>query len=85
MDVVLCLRVFVRYISGKDICGTHDKITEHIRTMTPKDYEFDKNCPMEENSEAIISKGGKSKKRRTKRRRKTKRKTKRRRKTKTKH
>jgi len=80
MDVVLCLRVFVRYISGKDICGIHDEITDHIRTMTPKDYDFDKNCPMEENSEAIISKGGKSKKRRTKRK-KTKRKTKRRRRT----
>jgi DNA polymerase III epsilon subunit-like protein len=84
MDVVLCLRVFVRYISGKDICGTHDEITRHIRTMTPKDYDFINNCPMEENSEAIISKGGKSKKRRTKKKRKTKRKTKRRRKTKTK-
>jgi DNA polymerase III epsilon subunit-like protein len=80
MDVVLCLRIFVRYISGKDICGTHGEITDLIREMSPKDYDFDKNCPMEENSEAIISKGGKSKKRRTKRR-KTKRKTKRRRRT----
>ena len=84
MDVVLCLRVFVRYISGKDICGTHNDITDHIRTMTPPDYDFENNCPMKENSEAIISKGGKSKKRRTKKKRKTKRKTKRRRNTKTK-
>ena len=84
MDVVLCLRVFVRYISGKDICGTHNDITDHIRTMTPPDYDFENNCPMKEDSEAIISKGGKSKKRRTKKKRKTKRKTKRR-KTKTKH
>lgn len=83
-DVVLCLRVFVRYISGKDICGTHGEITEYIRTMTPTDYDFDNNCPMKENSEVIISKGGKSKKRRTKKKRKTKRKTKRRRNTKTK-
>ena len=84
MDVVLCLRVFVRYISGKDICGTHNDITDHIRTMTPPDYDFENNCPMKEDSEAIISKGGKSKKRRTKKKRKTKRKTKRRRNTKTK-
>ena len=81
MDVVLCLRVFVRYISGKDICGTHDEITNYIKTMTPPDYDFENNCPMKENSEAIISKGGKSKKRRTKKKRKTKRRTKRRKRT----
>ena len=64
MDVVLCLRIFVLYISGKDICGTHGEITDLIREMTPKDYDLENNCPMKEDSEAIISKGGKRKKHR---------------------
>jgi len=77
MDVVLCLRVFVKYIGGKDICGDNTKITKYIETLTPDDYDFKNNCPLRENirskspsSKSLTKKGGKrKKKRKTKRKR----------------
>lgn len=84
MDVVLCLRVFIRYISGKDICGQNNHITDYIKKLTPIGYDFDSNCPKKEHISPVISKGGKSKKRRTNKKRKTKHKSKKHRKTKSK-
>ena len=81
MDVILCLRVFVRYISGKDICGQNDDITGYIKKLTPIDFDFDSNCPVEENI-SVIMKGGKSKKRKPKKNKKTQRKNKQNKKTK---
>ena len=81
MDVVLCLRVFVKYIGGKDICGEHGKITDYIKKLTPESYDFENNCPLQENissksspksssSKSPTKKGGKRrKKRKTKRKR----------------
>ena len=84
MDVVLCLRVFIRYISGKDICCQNDDITDYIKKLTPIGYDLDSNCQKKEDISQVISKGGKSKKRKINKKRKTKRKPKKHRKTKSK-
>lgn len=38
IDVILCLRVFVRYMTGEDICGQNSIITNYIKEITPKEF-----------------------------------------------
>ena len=40
-DVVLCLRIFVKYKYDKDVCGTNAKITHRIMKLSPQGYS----CP----------------------------------------
>lgn len=40
-DVVLCLRIFVKYKYDKDVCGTNAKITHRIVKLSPEGYS----CP----------------------------------------
>ena len=40
-DVVLCLRIFVKYKYDKDVCGTNAKITHRIIKLSPEGYS----CP----------------------------------------
>jgi DNA polymerase III subunit epsilon len=40
-DVVLCLRIFVKYKYDKDVCGTNPKITHRIIKLSPQGYS----CP----------------------------------------
>lgn len=40
-DVVLCLRIFVKYKYDKDVCGTNAKITHRIMKLSPEGYS----CP----------------------------------------
>lgn len=40
-DVVLCLRIFVKYKYDKDVCGTNGKITHRIMKLSPEGYS----CP----------------------------------------
>ena len=40
-DVVLCLRIFIKYKYDKDVCGTNRKITNMIINMSPDGYT----CP----------------------------------------
>jgi DNA polymerase III epsilon subunit-like protein len=69
IDVILCLRVFIRYKTGRDICGENAVITNYIQRITPAGFPLSDNCPMEENPMAII-RGGKRRRRvRTKKRR----------------
>lgn len=78
IDVILCLRVFIRYKTGRDICGENEEITNYIRRITPGGFPLSENCPMEENPMAII-RGGKRRRRvRTKKRRTNTKKSKRR-------
>lgn len=37
-DVVLCLRIFIKYKYDKDVCGTNRKITNMIIKMSPEGY-----------------------------------------------
>jgi DNA polymerase III epsilon subunit-like protein len=86
IDVILCLRVFIRYKTGRDICGENRVITSYIERITPSDFPLSDNCPIAHDSNVIL-KGGKrktrirSKKRRT-RSKKSVRKTRRKRKNK---
>ena len=69
IDVILCLRVFIRYKTGKDICGENEVITNYIQRITPDDFPLPENCPIEEDP-SVILKGGKRKRNiRTKKRR----------------
>lgn len=40
-DVVLCLRIFVKYKYDKDVCGTNSMITRRIIKLSPEGYS----CP----------------------------------------
>jgi len=37
-DVILCLRIFIKYKYDKDVCGTNRKITNMIMNMSPEGY-----------------------------------------------
>jgi DNA polymerase III epsilon subunit-like protein len=43
IDVVLCLRVFMKYKYNMDICGTNEVITEYIKNISPEGYI----CPVD--------------------------------------
>jgi DNA polymerase III epsilon subunit-like protein len=73
MDVILCLRVFVMYMGKKDMCNEDATLKTYIQKLTPTDYEFDKNCPLQSSpsktkspkspkSSKSVKKGGKKKK-----------------------
>jgi len=38
IDVILCLRVFMKYKYNEDICGKNDIITEYIFNISPQGY-----------------------------------------------
>jgi len=38
IDVILCLRVFIKYKYNKDICGKNEMITEYIKKISPEGY-----------------------------------------------
>jgi DNA polymerase III epsilon subunit-like protein len=42
IDVILCLRVFMKYKYNEDICGKNDIITEYIRKISPEGYVCNK-------------------------------------------
>ena len=86
IDVILCLRVFIRYKTGRDICGENRVITNYIERITPSEFPLSDNCPIEEDP-SVILKGGKRRrsiitKRKRTYRKKSKRKSKMNRKTK---
>lgn len=79
IDVILCLRVFIRYKTGRDICGENAVITEYIQRITPDGFPLSDNCPIAEDS-SVILRGGKRRRRvRTKKRRTNTKKSKRKR------
>ena len=93
IDVILCLRVFIKYKYNEDICGKNEIITDYIEKISPKKindiYNDNENIKLEiiepfieetivSNSNSNSSKDSKSKKR-GKINKKTKTKTKRRR------
>ena len=61
VDVVVCLRIFLKYNNLPDVCGLNDIITNYIIDISPPDYK----CPIPDSSIKI---GGKSKLIKTKRR-----------------
>jgi len=78
IDVILCLRVFIRYKTGRDICGENAVITNYIQRITPDGFPLSVNCPIAEDS-SVILRGGKRRRRvRTKKRRTNTKKSKRR-------
>jgi hypothetical protein len=38
IDVILCLRVFIKYKYNEDICGKNEIITEYIKRISPEGY-----------------------------------------------
>ena len=38
IDVILCLRVFMKYKYNEDICGKNENITEYIKKISPEGY-----------------------------------------------
>ena len=38
IDVILCLRVFIKYKYNEDICGKNEVITEYIKRISPEGY-----------------------------------------------
>jgi len=38
IDVILCLRVFIKYRYNEDICGKNEIITEYIKRISPEGY-----------------------------------------------
>ena len=68
IDVILCLRVFIRYKTGRDICGENGVITNYIERITPEGFVLSDKCPVEEDH-SVILRGGRRKRRRTKKRR----------------
>jgi len=38
IDVILCLRVFIKYKYNEDICGKNEIITEYIKKISPEGY-----------------------------------------------
>ena len=68
IDVILCLRVFIRYKTGRDICGENGVITNYIERITPEGFDLSDKCPVEEDH-SVILRGGRRKRRRTKKRR----------------
>jgi DNA polymerase III epsilon subunit-like protein len=38
IDVILCLRVFIKYKYNEDICGKNENITEYIKKLSPEGY-----------------------------------------------
>jgi len=77
VDVVVCLRVFLKYNSYQDVCGNNSIITGYIMAISPDGYT----CPSGKPPSAAMAGGSKRRKTKSKRR-KTKSK---RRKTKSKH
>ena len=67
IDVILCVRVFVRYMTGKDICGSNGVITDYIKRITPDDFNINSNCPVPDDS-SVILRGGRRTRRRKYRR-----------------
>lgn len=59
-DVILCLRIFIKYKYDKDVCGTNGKITQQIMKMSPEGYS----CPalegnlIEEDMDVVEMEGG---------------------------
>ena len=43
IDVILCLRVFMKYKYNEDICGKNEIITEYIRKISPDGYVCNEN------------------------------------------
>jgi DNA polymerase III epsilon subunit-like protein len=43
IDVVVCLRIFVKYEYKEDICGKNEIITEYIKKISPEGYI----CPLD--------------------------------------
>ena len=44
IDVILCLRVFMKYKYNEDICGKNETITEYIRKISPEGYVCNESC-----------------------------------------
>lgn len=43
IDVILCLRVYMKYKYNEDICGKNEIITEYIRKISPEGYVCNEN------------------------------------------
>ena len=43
IDVILCLRVYMKYKYNEDICGKNEIITEYIRKISPDGYVCNEN------------------------------------------
>jgi DNA polymerase III epsilon subunit-like protein len=63
VDVVVCLRVYLKYNSLPDVCGKNTTITNYIMDISPPGYT----CP-EPTSEGAMAGGKKRKNKRTKNR-----------------
>lgn len=66
VDVVVCLRVYLKYNNLPDCCGLNDIITNYIIDFSPLDYK----CPISDSNIKINMKGGKKKLNKSKRRNK---------------
>jgi DNA polymerase III epsilon subunit-like protein len=38
IDVIVCLRVFVKYKYNEDVCGKNETVTEYIKRISPEGY-----------------------------------------------
>jgi hypothetical protein len=38
IDVILCLRVFMKYKFDEDICGKNETVTDYIKRISPEGY-----------------------------------------------
>lgn len=38
IDVIICLRVFVKYKYNEDVCGKNEVVTEYIKRISPEGY-----------------------------------------------
>ncbi len=50
IDVILCLRVFMKYKFNIDICGTNEVITDYIKKISPEGYVCPKDITEEINT-----------------------------------
>lgn len=66
VDVVICLRIYLKYNNFEDVCGKNDAITNLIIDFSPPNYK----CPISDSNIEIPIKGGKRRSNKTKRRNK---------------
>lgn len=64
IDVVVCLRVYLKYNNLPDVCGKNDIITNYIMEISPPGYT----CPEPEDSEVLMVGGKRRKNKHTKKR-----------------